>query len=96
MKYEAPTKIVTDLTGLSIHSINHLRKTARERGYNSEKSKIILTEYVTDASHSGCFKIIIPDKKEAVVNRVRKNCYDREMSITELEAEFKLFSTSVL
>ena len=87
-EYGAPTKVVADLTGLSTRSINRLRKTARERGYDPEKSKIILTEYVADAPRSGRPKTGTPDKEEAVLNTVKKDCscYGREMSTAEPQA----------
>ena len=85
-EYGAPTKVVVDITGLSTRSINRLRKTARERGYDPEKSKIILTEYVADAPRSGRPKTTIPDKEEAVVNGVQKDRSGREMSAAEPQA----------
>lgn len=52
-EYGVPTKIVSDVTGISIRSISRLRQIARERGYDPEKSKVLLYKYVEDAPRSG-------------------------------------------
>ncbi|SLM37870.1 hypothetical protein LPUS_00861 [Lasallia pustulata] len=67
VEYGDPTKLVVELTGLSIHSINRL-KTARERGYEPEKSKLLLTEYVADVPRSGCSKMITLEKGKALLD----------------------------
>ncbi|KAA6407797.1 MAG: hypothetical protein FRX48_08148 [Lasallia pustulata] len=77
VEYGVPTKVAAELTGLSIRSINRLKKTAQERGYDPEKSKVLLKEYVADAPRSGRPKTSTFEKKKAVPDRVKKDRYDR-------------------
>ena len=95
-EYGVPTKKVADLTGLSMRSVTRLKQTARQRGYDPETSMILLTKYVEDAPRSGRPKKITPEQEKAVVDRVKKDRYGREMSTAELGGEFKLSPISVL
>ena len=90
VEYGVPTKLVSELTGISIRSINGLKHTARRRGFDPEKSRVLLIEYVVDAPRSGRPKKITEEKEEEVVARAKKDHYGGEMSTAELGAQFKL------
>ena len=96
VEYGVPTKLVSELTGMFIRSINRLKQTAQQRGFDSEKSGAILSDYVADAPCSGHPKKITEEKEQEVISRVRKDCYGREMSTAELGAEFRLSLISIL
>ena len=96
VEYGIPSRLVADVTGLSQRSVIRLQRTARQRGYDPQVSKVLLTKYVEDAPRSGCPKEITPEQEEAVIDRVKKDRYGREMSTAELGGVFKLSPMSFL
>ena len=90
-EYEVSTKIVTNVTNLSMQSVTHLQQTAWQHNYDSENLTILLTKYVENSLWSDHSKKIISEQKKAVIDKVKKNCYNREMFTAELRDEFKFF-----
>ena len=77
-------KRVMEITSLSRRTIFDLKKKARERGYNPAQSRTLKIEYVEDASRSGRPKEVIEEKKQELLDYVRKNHENREKSSEEL------------
>ena len=73
-----------EITSLSRRTIFDLKKKARERGYNPAQSRTLKIEYVEDASRSGRPKEVIEEKKQELLDYVRKNHENREKSSEEL------------
>ncbi|MCJ1480432.1 hypothetical protein MMC06_000587 [Schaereria dolodes] len=48
-----PIQIVCEITGLSRRSVYHLRKKARERGFDPQVSPTLKIEYVEDGPRPG-------------------------------------------
>jgi transposase len=77
-------KRVMEVTGLSRRTIFNLKKRARERGYDPAQSRTLKMEYVEDAPRSGRPKVITEEKRNQLVEEVRKNRDNREKSTAEL------------
>lgn len=59
-------------------------KTAKERGYNPDKSKTLYLRYVEDAPRSGRPKKITPEVEEEVIKAISKNSKTRELSTRKI------------
>jgi transposase len=86
-----PIKTITELTGRSKSTIFRIRAIAKERGYDPAVSIIFQNEFFTTAPRSGRpITATTPENIQRVIERVEANRVGREMTITELGAQFNM------
>jgi hypothetical protein len=84
-----PIKTITELTGRSKSTIFRIRAIAKERGYDPAVSTIFQNEFFTTAPRSGRpITATTPENIQRVIERMEANRVGREMTITELGAQF--------
>ena len=89
-------KIVKAISELSHQTIYRLKKQARERGYDPEKSKKLLLKYVLDKPRSDRSPLVTPEVEQTILETVRKDRDGREKSSARIGYEHKLSSTTIL
>ena len=64
---------IEDITSMSSWTIKRWFKIAKERGFNPEIDKQVLTEYVEDAPQSGCPKEITQSTEQSIISSIKKD-----------------------
>jgi transposase len=89
-------KIVQSITEVSIRSISDLKKKTRSRGYDSQISRVLKLEYVTDASRSGRSFKITSVIEAVIVENVQADRHEREKTSAFLKYEHEVSSDTIL
>jgi hypothetical protein len=96
VKEDIAVKIVQSITEVSIRSISDLKKKARSRDYDSQISRVLKLEYVTDASRSDRSLKITSIIEAVIVKNVQADKHEREKTSTFLKYEHKVSSNTIL
>ena len=86
---------IEDITSMSSWTIKRWFKIAKERGFNPEIDKQVLTEYVEDAPQSGCPKEITQSTEQSIISSIKKDHVGHEKSSEFLAFESNISATSV-
>ena len=86
---------IEDITSMSSWTIKRWFKIAKERGFNPEIDKQVLTEYVEDAPQSGCPKEITQSTEQSIISSIKKDHVGCEKSSEFLAFESNISATSV-
>jgi transposase len=88
--YEQTEKI----TGIPKPTLRHLKRRAYQRGYNPAEDARLREEFVIDGDRSGRPKEITEEKKQEVIENVRKDRNSREKSTEVLAFEASISPSS--
>ena len=89
-------KIVEAVTQLSNQTIYRLKKQARERGFDPEKSTQLQLKYMIDKPRSGRPILVTPGVEQAILETVRKDRNGREKTSAQIGYEHQLSSATIL
>jgi transposase len=84
LQNKTPIAKIIEATGYKERNIYRILKTAKERGYNPDKSKTLYLSYVEDAPRSGRPKKATPEVEEQVIKAISKNSTTRELSTQKI------------
>jgi hypothetical protein len=88
--YGRPSQEVAHFTGLSIRQVNRILARAIERGFDPQLQPLQIKDtYVQDAPRSGRPKKQDDDVTEAVLTKVRRDCYGSEKTCTDLSEDLR-------
>ncbi len=89
-------KIVQSITEVSIKSISDLKKKARSRDYDSQISRVLKLEYVTDASRSNRSFKITSIIETIIMKNIQADKHERKKMSTFLRYKHEVSSNIIL
>src|SRR5262249_9659042 len=90
------TTVVSQKTGIPVWTCRHIRRKAKERGFDPQKDPRILEHYVEDGYRPGRPKEITQEVENQILQSVRQDRAGREKSSEVLAYEADISSTSAL